>query len=190
MPGSSASCRRRAGAVCSGVALVVAACASIPPERCASVDWHQQGFEDGRAGFGPARLERHREACAPVGVLPDPLAWEEGRAIGVVEYCQLPNAIRQGLARHAYERVCADPRFEQAYAAARRFGDARYQVEFLDGQIDWRERELLTNRKLSEDKRAEHVAEVRSLERQRERAIVDRDEASRALERTRRQLGI
>ena len=123
-------------------------------------------------------------------MLPDRLAWEEGRAVGVVEYCQLSNAIRQGLARHAYEKVCADPRFEQAYAAARRFGDARYQVEYIDGQIDWRERELLTNRKLNEDKRAEHVAEVRSLERQRERASVERDEASRALERMRRQLGI
>jgi hypothetical protein len=190
MAGSSASCRRRAGAICSSVALVVAACASIPPERCASIDWRQQGLEDGRAGFGPARLERHREACVPVGVRPDAAAWEEGRAVGVIDYCQLPNAIRQGLARHAYERVCADPRFEQAYAAARRFGDARYRVEFLDGQIDWRERELLTNRNLSEDKRAEHVAEVRSLERERERAAAEREDAARSLDRLRRQLGI
>lgn len=190
MAGSSASCRSSVGAACAGLALLVAGCASIAPERCASVDWRQQGFEDGRSGFGPARVERHREACAPVGVLPDAAAWEDGRAVGALEYCQLPNAIRQGLARHAYEKVCADPRFEHAYAAARRFGDARYRVELLDGQIDWRERELLTNRKLNEDKRAEHVAEVRSLERQRERAIVDREEASRALDLTRRQLGI
>lgn len=190
MAGRPAGCRRSAGAACAGLALLVAACASIPPERCASVDWRQQGLEDGRAGFGPARIEQHREACATVGVLPDPAAWEEGRAAGAVEYCQLPNAIRQGLARHAYERVCADPRFEQAYAAARRLGDARYRVEYLDGQIDWRERELLTNTKLSAEKRAEHVAEVRSLERQRERAIADRDDASRALDLTRRRLGI
>jgi len=190
MPGCPSSRLRSAGTACAGLALFVAACASIPPERCASVDWRQQGFEDGRAGFGPARIEQHREACAPVGVLPDPAAWEEGRTAGTVEYCQLPNAIRQGLARHAYGKVCADPRFEEAYAAARRLGDARYQVEYLDGQIDWRERELLTNKNLSADKRAEHVAEVRSLERQRERAIVDRDDASRDLDLTRRRLGI
>jgi hypothetical protein len=190
MAGSSASCRRRAAAICLGGALLLGACASIPPEHCASIDWRQQGLEDGRAGFGPARLERHREACMPVGVLPDAVAWEQGRAIGVVDYCQLPNAIRQGLARHADERVCADPRFEQAYAAARRLGDARYRVEFIDGQIDWRERELLTHRNLSEDKRAEHLAEVRSLARERERAIAEREDAARSLDRLRRQLGV
>lgn len=190
MPGCRSSRPRGAGAAFAGLVLFVAACASIPPERCASVDWRQQGFDDGRAGFGPDRIEQHREACAPVGVMPDPAAWEEGRAAGAVEYCQLPNAIRQGLARHAYGKVCADPRFEEAYAAARRLGDARYQVEYLDGQIDWRERELLTNKNLSADKRADYVADVRSLLRQRERAIVDREDASRALDLTRRRLGI
>jgi hypothetical protein len=190
MPGSSAGHRRRLAAACAGAALLVAACASIPPERCASVDWREQGVDDGRAGFGPARLQRHREACAAVGVVPDAAAWEDGRAAGLVEYCRLPNAIRQGLARHAYDGVCADPRFEQAWAAARRFGDARYRVEHIDGQIDWRERELLTNSKLGEDKRADYVAEVRSLGRERERAIAEREDAARSLDRLRRQLGI
>ena len=36
----------------------------------------------------------------------------------------------------------------------------------------------------------DYVADVRSLERQRERAIVDREDASRALDLTRRRLGI
>lgn len=185
--------RRRSAVVRRAAALLVvglAGCASIPVERCASIDWQQQGHADGRAGFGTARLERHREACAPAGVLPDKAAWEAARADGLREYCRLSNAIPQGLARHAYEKVCADPRFEQAHAAARRFGDARYQVEFLDGQIDWRERELLTNKKLSAEKRAGHVAELRSLQRQRERAIDEREEASRALDLIRQRLGI
>jgi hypothetical protein len=182
----SAAVRRTAAILTIGLA----GCASIPVERCALIDWRQQGHADGRAGFGPARIERHGEACAPVGVRPDLAAWEAGRTAGLLDYCQLPNAIRQGLARHAYERVCADPRFEQVYAAARRFGDARHQVEFLDGQIDWRERQLLTNQKLSAEKRAEYVAELRSLRRQRERAIADREAASRELDFTRQRLGI
>lgn len=172
------------------LALGLGGCASIPAERCAHIDWWQQGLSDGRQGFGPSRLERHREACAAVGVRPDAAAWEQGRMNGVPEYCRLPNAITQGLARHAYEQVCPDVRFEQAYAAARRYADARYQVGYLDGQIDWRERDLLTNQKLSEDKRAAHVAELRSLRRQRERALDDREEASRALDLTRRRLGL
>lgn len=170
--------------------MLLAGCATIPPERCASIDWHQQGLADGRTGFGPDRVARHREACAAVGVLPDGAAWEAGRVAGLAEFCRLPNAVQHGLARRAYEKVCADPLFEEVYATARRFGDARYRVEFIDGQIDWRERELLTNKKLGPEKRAELVAEVRSYERQRERAIDEREEASRALQRRRRQLGL
>ena len=181
---------RRAAVALALIAVLESGCTTIPPEQCASIDWKRQGFEDGRAGFGPSRLARHREACAGVGVQPDASAWEAGRMMGREQYCLLPNALEQGLARHGYEGVCADPRFGQLYGAARRLGDARHQVTFIDGEIDWRERELLTNTKLTDQRRAELVAEVRSLERQRDRAIVDRSEAGAALEQTRRLLGV
>jgi len=74
--------------------------------------------------------------------------------------------------------------------AARRLGDARRQITFIDSEIDWRERELLTSTKLTDRRRAEPVAEVGSLERQRDRAIVDRSDAGAALEHTRRLLGL
>ena len=64
------------------------------------------------------------------------------------------------------------------------------QVVDLDHQIDWRERELLTNPKLTEQRRAELTAEARSLHRERERAIDDRADATRALERVRDQVGL
>ncbi len=178
----------RVGSV--AAALLAGGCQTIAPERCAGIDWHQQGVADGRDGFGASRLERHRDACAAVGVRPDAAAWEAGRIRGLDDYCRLPNALEQALRRHAYEGVCADPRFATLYRAARRYADAKQQVADLDGQIDWRERELLTNRKLADDRRAELRAEVRSLQRQRERAIADRAESAAALERTRLQLGV
>ena len=49
---------------------------------------------------------------------------------------------------------------------------------------------LLTNKKLTEQRRAELTAEVRSVQRQRERALLDRADAGRALERTRAQMGL
>jgi len=170
--------------------LLAPGCATIPPERCATIDWRRLGVEDGRAGFGPSRLARHRDACAKAGVRPDETAWEAGRAVGLPDYCQLPNALKQGLSRHAYEGVCTDPRFAQLHGAARRLADARQQVIELDGQIDGREREMLTNKNLSEQRRSELVADVRSLQRKRARAISDRDEAGRTLERMRTQLGL
>lgn len=154
------------------------------------MDWHQLGIEDGRSGFGPSRIVRHRESCARANVVPDASAWEAGRAIGLRDYCQLPNALERGLARHGYEGVCDDPEFERLYRAARRVGDARYQTEFTDGEIDWRERELLTNKKLSGKRRGELHADIRSLERERDRARDDRWEAELALDRVRRDLGI
>lgn len=194
-PPNPAAARRRPRRPLSTTAAALAllglgGCASIPAERCATLDWGRQGVDDGRAGFGPARLERHREACAGVGVRPDAAAWEAGRLHGLRDYCQLPNALKQGLARHAYDGVCADARFAQLHGAARRLADARQQVADLDAQIDWRERELLTNKKLTEQRRAELTAEVRSVQRQRERALLDRADAGRALERTRAQMGL
>lgn len=186
-------CTRRTGLARAGLAvaaLLLAGCETIPPERCGTTDWGRQGLEDGRAGFGPSRLARHREACAGVGVAPDAAAWESGRALGLRDYCELPNALKQGQARHAYGGVCTDPRFAQLYGAARRLADARQKIVDLDGQIDWREREVLTNKKLSDDRRAELLAEVRSVKRQRELALLDHAEAGRALDRTRALFGL
>lgn len=93
-------------------------------------------------------------------------------------------------ARHAYEGVCPDPRFAQLFGAARHPADARHLITCVDGQIDWRERELPTCKKLSDQRRAEIVAEVRSLQWERERSLDDRAETGAELERTRQRLGV
>lgn len=174
-----------------GLMLVLSAgCASIPEDQCASMDWNRLGFEDGRVGFPAERIVRHREACAGVGVMPDGLAWETGRAQGLVQYCHLPNAITNGLARNAYAGVCSDAQFSRAYDAARRLGDARHDVERIDNELAWRERELSTNKKLSDKRRAELRAEIRNLERQRDRARDDRRDAEFNLDRVRLELGL
>lgn len=164
-------------------------CQTIEPERCAALDWGRQGLEDGRAGHAAARLARHADACARVGVVPIAAAWESGRQKGLGEYCQLPNALRQGESRRRYEGVCRDPRFEQLYAAARRLADARSRMDDLDRQID-RLEDSLRDRKLSDARRAERVGELRSLRRERDSALLDRSEAAMALDRTRGRLGI
>lgn len=182
---------RRVGLTGLGLLVLLSAgCATIPEEQCVSMDWYRLGLEDGRVGFPPARLARHRQACAGVGVLPDAAAWEAGRAEGLVQYCELPNAIVNGLARNAYEGVCNDAQFARAYDAARGLGDARFEIERVDSELGWRERELATNKKLSDKRRAELRAEIRNLERQRDRARDDRRDAEFNLDRVRLELGI
>lgn len=154
------------------------------------MDWYALGLKDGRSGFAASRVEKHREACAGVRVVPDVRAWEEGRRDGLEDYCVLGNALDQGLRRHAYEGVCPDPDFALLYRAARDLGDARYAIEDIDNQMTWRENTLATDKKLSDKRRSELRSELRDLERQRERARYDRDQAERDLERVRDRLRI
>lgn len=154
------------------------------------MDWYALGLKDGQSGFAANRIDKHREACASVKVLPDRRAWEEGRRVGLDDYCVLGNALDQGLRRHAYEGVCADPDFALLYRAARELGDARYAIEDIDNQMAWRENELTSNKKLSDKRRAELRSELRDLERKRERARYDRNQAERDLERMRDRLRI
>ena len=168
----------------------LAACSTIPAEQCPHLDWLALGEDDGRQGFGPDRLDWHRSACSDAGVSPDADAWEAGRSQGLTFYCQLPNAIKQGLARHAYAQTCADPAFEEIYVVARRLGDARYAVDAVDRDLDSRERRLLEARKLSDKERAELRVEMRQLERHRDRLRDEQRDAERSLERLRDRVGV
>ena len=180
---------RVVGAVLVSLSLF-AGCATIPVEQCGQVNWFELGVKDGQSGFGVTRVDRHRQACAPVGVLPDFAAWEAGRQQGLGDYCQLSNAITQGLSRHAYEGVCPGPEFALLHDAARSLGEARYQIEMIDRELDALERELLDGKKLSDARRAELRAEIRALERRRDRARDDRGDAERTLDRLRSELGV
>lgn len=172
------------------VAAALSACATIPAEQCPRVDWLALGIEDGRQGFGADRLARHRSACEKAGVAPDAEAWEVGRRQGLISYCQLPNAITQGLARHAYAHTCAEPAFGELYTAARRLGDARHAVESIDQDLDSRERRLLNDRKLNDKERSVLRAEIRQLERRRDRFRDEQRDAERSLERLRDRMGV
>ena len=123
---------RRAALLAVVVATAVGGCATIPEEKCASIDWFALGVEDGRAGFASDRLVKHREACAGVKVAPDERAWLEGRRAGLVEYCRLPAAVDHGLAGRGYAGVCSDPRFGRLYTAARRVYDTRARYTTLE----------------------------------------------------------
>jgi hypothetical protein len=169
------------------VALALGGCATIPEEKCASIDWFALGVEDGRAGFAADRLVKHREACAGVKVLPDERAWLEGRRAGLVDYCRLPAAIDLGLAGRGYAGVCSDPRFGRLYTAARRVFDTRARFTTLEQQIAEKRRDI-ANKDTSEVRRDFLRREVIDLQRNRARDA--RSDAERALDALRRELGV
>lgn len=170
-------------------ALALAGCATIPEEKCASMDWYALGVEDGRAGYAADRLVKHREACAPAKVAPDERQWLEGRRAGLVEYCRLPAAIDYGLAGRGYAGVCNDPRFGRLYTAARRVHDARARIATIDREIAEKQREI-ADKDTSDVKRGFLRREVIDLDGQRNRARDARSDAERALDALRRELGV
>jgi len=73
---------------------VLAGCASLSDNECRAGDWRGIGFSDGASGRAPDHIERHRKACADVGVSPDAAAWQAGRTEGLGVYCQPATAYR------------------------------------------------------------------------------------------------
>ena len=170
------------------VAYALAGCATIPEDRCPSVDWTAQGVQDGRAGHASDRLVKHREACAGARIAPDERAWLEGRRVGLAEDCRLPEAVDHGLAGRGYAGVCNDPRYGRLHAAARRVRDSRAKVTGIERDIAERRRDIADGN-TSDIRRDILRGQVRDLEGQRLRARDARGDAERALDALRREFG-
>lgn len=181
--------RWRAGLAAAALAAGVAGCATIPEDKCPSVDWAALGVADGRAGHPADRLVKHREACAGANVAPDERAYLEGRRAGLVEYCRLPTAIDHGLAGRGYAGVCNDPRYGRLYGAARRVHDARSKAGAVEREIAEKRRDIADG-STSDVRRDILRGQVRDLEGQRYRARDAQIDAERALEALRRELGV
>ena len=100
--------------------LTLMSCASLSEEECLAGDWRQIGIADGQAGRAADFIDRHREACAPVGVTPDIAAWAAGRKIGLQAYCTPDNAYRIGRNGRVIRPVCPAESYPALEAANRR----------------------------------------------------------------------
>ncbi len=159
-------------------------CATIPEDQCGKVDWYELGIMDGRAGYAADRLERHREACAGVKIVPDEQRYGQGRRVGLADYCRPENAVREGLAGHAYRDVCNDP-FKRIYQAAYDVHSLKSRIDSNLDEVSRKEYEL--REKKSSDSRAKELrSEIRELDRRRESLRDDLFNAERELDRARR----
>lgn len=88
------------------VTLGLASCASISEETCLRGNWAGIGLTDGAAGRPGTYIQRHAEACAEVGVVPDLAEWRTGRAQGLELYCTPENAYEVGRRGAPLNAVC------------------------------------------------------------------------------------
>jgi len=127
------SSRARQGALCvlpamlAGL-LALSGCASLSAEECLAADWYTIGVEDGSRGQSMSRIGAHRKACAEVGVQPDMVRYNEGRAFGLQSFCTRERGYAEGDSGRRYSGVCPphlEPMFMQGYLA----GQDRYRTK-------------------------------------------------------------
>ena len=108
--------------------LALSGCASLSAEECLAADWYTIGVEDGSRGQSVSRIGAHRKACAEVGVQPDMVRYNEGRAFGLQSFCTRERGYAEGENGRRYSGVCPphlEPMFMQGYLA----GQDRYRTK-------------------------------------------------------------
>lgn len=167
-----------------GLALI-SGCSTLNEQECRSADWYRLGAQDGQQGEQASLLEDHRESCKKYGIAPDDRQYHSGRAEGLKQYCRLDNAFRLGLNGHGYTGVCpmeVDIDFRRYNAAALDVSNSRKKIEEIDRKLAQKEHELGEEDTPPKEK-IRLRAEVRDLDRVRDRARSDLHFQERELDR-------
>jgi hypothetical protein len=118
---------------------LLAACASLTKNECATGDWYSVGLEDGAKGRLTSFFGRHVKACSKHGVTPIKPLWLDGRERGLVTYCTPQNAYRIGRSGNRINSVCA-PSTEAAMVAPHSYGlryyDLTQEIASIEAEID------------------------------------------------------
>ncbi|MCP4301168.1 MAG: DUF2799 domain-containing protein [Gammaproteobacteria bacterium] len=120
-------------------------CASMSGDECVTSDWAAIGYEDGARGYTTDRISQRRKACAKHGVTPDFAAYQNGRAQGLVEYCQPGRGFDVGSSGGRYNGVCSvdlEADFLDAYNAGYHLYTLRSNVNRANSSINSKQREL------------------------------------------------
>ena len=140
---------------------VLAGCASMSGDECATSDWHAIGFEDGSRGYNANRLGNHRKACAKHGVTPDFQAYHTGHDQGLGHYCQPSRGFTLGSNGGSYNGVCSSHRegeFVDAYNSGYHLYNLRSRVNSANSQIYNKRHALEHNEELMLEKELALIA--------------------------------
>ena len=182
--------------------MTMSGCATLDKNECLNADWRTIGYEDGTRGYSGAHIANHRKACAKYNVTPDLDQYEEGRQMGLREYCTPGNGYRLGASGKQYHNTCPadlEPAFRQAMQAGhdlyvlekdvreqRRTLEKAYKdLDALEIDIVGTETELIKP-KVSPHRRKELLDELRILENQRDLLLADIRQMERLLDRMER----
>lgn len=165
--------------------VLISGCSTLNEQECRTADWYRLGARDGQQGEQASLLDEHRESCKQYGIPPDEHRYHLGRVAGLKQYCRLDNAFRLGMKGTEYTGVCpmeVDADFRRYNAAALDVSNSRKKIEEIDRKLAHKEHELGEGDTPKKEK-IRLRAEVRDLDRMRDRTRSDLYFQERELER-------
>ena len=156
----------------------VASCATMSESECLYADWYAIGLEDGARGRHVSHVGKRRKACADAGVMPDMARYEEGRAIGLEQYCTMRNGLAIGKSGRGYGNVCPvhlASDFMDGYQLGREIHSLTVQMNKRRADMAKLEYDLESD-EISEGEKERIHAHLRTLEREFTRLEFQRSE--------------
>ena len=146
------------------VVFMIGGCATLSEQECRTVNWAGLGTADGQAGREPnRRLERHHNACAKLGIVPNRELYMVGWNQGIRDYCTPEQAYSMGRRGFPHESHCPGDTtrlFQINYQIGRRVYDLEGEIERVQQEIREQERKL-GNRDLKPEERRTLLDRIR-----------------------------
>lgn len=161
-------------------------CATMSADECKVANWSDVGLRDGLEGAALSRLDYRMKDCAEAKVAVDTPRYLQGRDQGLLQFCQIENAVPLGLRGGSYNGVCPVPlesEFRRRFRLGRDVFDARQTVKNFEGNINGAEDRLRVAPNDEERRRAREA--LRDLDFEIRRARDRQRDAERALDRLR-----
>jgi len=112
------------------------ACAVMSKQECLDADWRQVGYGVGSNGDTDIsdQFNRREQTCVKHGTSANWKQFQQGHSDGLVQYCQLANALELGASGHSQvidNQVCA----ERDYPGFREAFNVGYQLHMLRSRV-------------------------------------------------------
>lgn len=125
--------------------LGLTACSTMTQKECLVANWSDLGFADGASGYTMTFFNERAGDCAKHGIAANRQAYLQARQAGLKTYCTKDKGYEQGYNGRPYHGVCQGKsanRFLSGYNKGKRIYDQKSQVDSLERDIRYAERDI------------------------------------------------
>ncbi|GAA0201127.1 hypothetical protein GCM10009123_05570 [Kangiella japonica] len=123
---------------------LLSGCATLSETECASGNWEQIGYKDGKSGRDSDYIIKHESSCIEYGVQLDRETYEAGRQQGLARYCTADNGFGRGTRGSSPNLSCGSQQFPVYFDGYSQGLMSRLERLELDLDEAYKEHEILT----------------------------------------------